>query len=301
MTTTTKKRGQNRALPWFGADTSVAQHYAEQLRGCRHVTIPFAGGLSIVRWLVEEGSAQEIVCNDLHHHAINLYRVLSHPGARQQFLEALEFAPFHVDVLRDAQFLNAASGDTLERAVKPPFGGHSVLHAVAYWTTAWMGRGGKCGTSGEERGDLPVRWNANGGASPKRWASSLESVRDLWGPICERCSFLCEDALEIVGKALEADRKRTLIDVDQCGIYLDPPWVKAGGDYVHKFTVAQHRRLAELLTQFERTRIVLRYGDDELVRELYPSRIWTITRLDGTNQANVSVPELLITRIPFRG
>lgn len=291
-----KARTQSRALPWFGADTSVAEHYAEELRGCRHVTIPFAGGLSIVKWLVEEGSAQEIVCNDLHHHAINLYRVLSRPGPRAEFLDALEWCPFHEDVLHESRFVISAAGESFRQLVAAPSNGYSVFNAVAYWVSAWMGRGGKCGTSGETKGELPIRWNANGGASPKRWTSSLESVRELWGAICERCDFLCGDAFELIDKVLEADKKRGLPDADDCGLYLDPPWVVAGGDYLHKFKKEDHRRMAELLAQFERTRIVVRYGDDELVRELYPEDRWNIRRIDGTNQANVTVPELLITR-----
>lgn len=289
MSTAAKtKRTQSRALPWFGADTLVCEQYAALLDDRKHVTVPFCGGLSILSRIIEFGRAQEIVCNDKHHHAINFYRVVSRPETRQQLLAAVEAMPFHSEILRERQFLCSSAGDSFERLVRD-FGDCSVAHAVNYFVTAWMGRGGKGGTGGEFKGSLPVRFSASGGASPKRFRSSIDAVDSVWGPVCERCSFLCCDWSELL-----ADAK----DHSECGLYCDPPWVDVGGDYVHKFTTEDHHDLWCRLNAFASTKVVVRYGDHKLIRQLYgDERRWRIRTLVSRDQANNGVGELCITNV----
>lgn len=66
-------RIQRRLLPWFGADTEVVDHYAAPLLTLTHVTIPFAGGCSMISRLSQDDSAvQHINASDLHHY-VSLY------------------------------------------------------------------------------------------------------------------------------------------------------------------------------------------------------------------------------------
>lgn len=269
------KKTQSRALSWFGADTQVAAQYAALLADCRHVTVPFCGGLSIVAHLVE--TAGEIVCNDKHHHAINLYAVLSNSIARSQFLLALEHMPFSQRLLEQAQ-------DICKRL--EPRKWPDVDLAVQYFITCWMGRSGKAGTKSEFNGGLAMRWDAGGGSSPLRFQTAARSIQDVWGPICERCSFVCMDSADVLAKVK---------DDPKCGVYLDPPWVGAGDDYKHRFTQSDHVSLRQSLDEFHQTKVVVRYGDHPLIREIYENANWFIREITSRDQANGGVKELCIT------
>lgn len=278
------KRTQSRCLSWFGADTTVAEQYAALLADCKQVTVPFCGGLSIVAYLVE--TAREIVCSDKHWFAINLYQVLREPKTREMLIEKLSATPFHEEILKAAQAFCKAPAATQATAMDGP--DHSdayyVFLAEKYFITAWMGRGGKGGCSGEFKGDLPVRWTATGGSSPLRFRTAVRSIQDVWGPICERCSFLCCDWAEILAKVKNDPT---------CGVYCDPPWVSAGDEYTHKFSPQDHVALESKLFRLGDAKIVVRYGDCKFIRHLYQK--WHIRTLESRNQANNGVGELCIT------
>lgn len=275
MSTTTKaRRKQSRALPWFGADTMVCEQYAALLADCRHITVPFCGGLSVVSHLSE--TAGEIVCNDKHHHAINLYAVLSNSIARSQFLLALEHMPFSQRLLEQAQ-------DICKRL--EPREWPDVDLAVQYFVTCWMGRSGKAGTKSEFNGGLAMRWDAGGGSSPLRFQTAVRSIKEVWGPICERCSFVCMDWPDVLAKVK---------DDPKCGVYVDPPWIAAGRDYKHTFTDEEHQDLMMDLGGYHSTKVVIRYGDDPLIRKIY-SGDWNIREINSRDQANSGVKELCIT------
>ena len=273
------KRTQKRALSWFGADTMVCEQYAALLADCKHVVVPFCGGLSVVAHLVE--TAGEVVCNDMHSLAMNFYACLADPLRRNELLYKLNNVPFHAKLL--AQCQDSCAGADLSDRVDIEF-------AFRYFITAWMGRSGKAGTKSEFNGGLAMRWDAGGGSSPLRFQTAVRSIHEVWGPICERCSFVCMDWSEILAKVK---------DDAKSGVYLDPPWVGAGGDYRHSFTEQDHRDLADGLCRFDKTKVVLRYDDHPLVRKLYGGRsdawVWRIKTLISRDQANNGVGELCIT------
>lgn len=60
------------ALSYFGSDSEGAPQLASMLDDCKHVTIPFCGGMSILPHL----KARAIVANDLHRDVIHFYKVL---------------------------------------------------------------------------------------------------------------------------------------------------------------------------------------------------------------------------------
>ena len=107
-------------------------------------------------------------------------------------------------------------------------------------------------------------------------------------PVLRRCTFVVQDALDLI---------EHVKDEPAHGIYCDPPFPGAGDNYKHKFTEADHRRLADLLLFFGDVRIVCRFYDHPSVRELYPEPVWEWIRLEGgRKQTNAEGPEVLLVR-----
>lgn len=262
-----------RLLPWFGSNTENAPQVGRALAGCRFVAIPFAGGMAEVPWI----EAKQILCNDLHRHLINLCRVIQHDQHRAWLIQQADAEPYHPDVLAQSQQL------CTERAIR---GQYDPAAALWYFVCCWMGRGGKAGTDGELKGQLPIRWNANGGGSNQRYRTAIEALTQ-WGQTFRRCEFTCLDAFEFLDLCPNAP---------DTGIYVDAPWPDAGEIYLHRFTDHDQRRLAEALGRFQKARVVVRFGEHPLTRELYPEPAWTWNRLSSRDQANQVKPEFLITR-----
>jgi DNA adenine methylase len=59
-------------------------------------------------------------------------------------------------------------------------------------------------------------------------------------------------------------------DAEGTVIYADPPYLMKGAKYVHDFATADHKRLADVLRRFKRTRVVVSYYDDPKLDGLYP-------------------------------
>jgi hypothetical protein len=59
--------------------------------------------------------------------------------------------------------------------------------------------------------------------------------------------------------------------------------------------------LAGVLASFERARVVCRFYDHPLIRELYPRELgWVWRRFTGRKQSNAQAPEVLILNGPSR-
>jgi site-specific DNA-adenine methylase len=258
------------ALSYFGSDSESAADLAAMLDHCSHVTIPFVGGASILPHL----KARAIVANDLHNHAIFFYRVLSGcygQTQRSQLIQACETTLSHPDELLQSKKVLAIDGDNVAR------------RAWAFWAQCWIGRKGQGGT--KHQGGMPsVRRTASGGTNASRIRAAANDL-EAWAKQFERCEWECVDVRELLPKV--ADR------VD-CGVYSDPPWIGAGDDYLHSFIEQDHRDLARMLGRFEHTTVVVRYGDDPLIRELYAG--WNITERLSRTQTNAVKGELWITR-----
>lgn len=88
--------------------------------------------------------------------------------------------------------------------------------------------------------------------------------------------------------------------VDQTGhvVYVDPPFPGPGDAYRHKFTESDHRRLAAELSRFQACRVVCRFYDHPLIRELYPMPRWTWVHALTKKQSNAEQADLLIINGP---
>lgn len=270
-------------VPVLGSNRMLASHVGEALNGCVWVGIPFVGGFSEVPYI----TARTIVANDLHRHIINLARIAADSLYGPMLYRRLRRIAFHPDSLAKAQLYCRA----IESGMGTPI---PLEWAENYFVSAWMNRSGKAGTKDEFSGRLALRFNANGGDSAKRYANAARGLME-WRHIIGngRCTFSTIDAFEF------NDRCE---DNEECALYEDPPFFGPGVDYKHNCgdteteQVAWHTRLRDSLMRFKKTRIVCRFYDVPLIRELYPEPEWTWKRLVGRKQTNDDAPEVLLVR-----
>lgn len=265
--------------PWFGSSRMIAKEIGKLLDGCEWVGIPFAGGMSEVPHIKARG----LLVNDLHRHVMNLARVVANDGHRSVLQAQLEGLIFHPDILRDAQERCVMWEQQWESGERPAFE-INIGAARSFFTAVWMGRSGQAGTDDEFNGNLAMRFTASGGGSNTRYRSAIESL-EAWGQTLKRCEFSCLDWRVFLTKC--QDRKKH-------GLYVDAPWPKDGGNYRHKFTEQDQRDLAAALGKFDQMRVVVRYGDHPLIRELYPESKWTWHMMTSRTQGNNDKAEALI-------
>jgi len=259
--------------PWFGSNRTLASDVGTALTGCRWVGVPFAGGMSELAHI----AAPSIVVNDTHRHVMNLAACAAHWRLGPVLYRKLRREAFAPDTLARSQWWLQMHG-SLPNEIP------DIDSAFHYFIAVWMGRSAKAGTDSEFTGGLPVRWNGNGGDSNTRYRSAVHSLVE-WRRILQRCNFTVMDCFEFLAKSG---------DDPQNGIYCDPPFPDVGDAYRHKFTVAQHRKLAITLDGFRHTRVVCRFYDHALIRELYPKPRWNWTHHVGRKQTNAAASEVLI-------
>lgn len=265
----------NALAQWFGGNRMLAQSVGRALGRLRWCGVPFAGGCPELPHIQTAAG----VANDLHRHVINLAHVVRDDDLVEQFVNRLDGVLFHPDELARAQ------RQCREREQRGHVGdAPDIGWAADYFAACWMGRGGQAGKRGEFDQTLSLRWTSTGGDSAVRFRSAIESLRD-WHRELRNWSFTCIDAFEFIAKVRDADGH---------GLFVDAPWPDAGDDYRHAFTREQQAQLAEALTRFARTQVVVRYGDHPLIRELYPPPRWTWLDQASRNQRNGDVAEVLI-------
>lgn len=265
-------------LPWYGSNRSCAAAVGKALSGCSFVAIPFAGSLAEVLHL----DARTIAANDLHRRQMNLARVVKLDADDLRLL--LDGLPFHPDTLAEAQ-QRCASDDAT-----PFFPAGDVGAAAAWFVAGWMARNSGptgAGTAKELAGNLSVRFDAGGGDSVTRWRNAADSLA-AWQAAMQRCQFTTMDAFDFL------DRQH---DRPGHGVYADPPFPDAGDAYAHGLGENGQQRLAEVLASFEHARVVVRFHDHPLVRDLYPADHWHWTfPAGGRTQNNRKPPEVLLIR-----
>lgn len=277
---TMKKPKTKSVLPWFGANSKGGPLIWKLLSGdkvagiqpCNYTAIPFCGGLPELPYL-----NGQVLANDLHEDAWNFY------SCSQQSPESLaksidEFI-CHPSALLEAIKQHANKS-------RSQFG--SISRAAGYWAMCWLSRKGQGGT-GKEGISQSVRHSGDGGGN----ASRLQAVKDdfpYWHDQFKRCEFLCEDFRVFMERPHDKLRN---------AIYCDAPWVEQGKAYLHSFDEQDHRDLRERLERFRKTRIVVRYADDPLLRELYLKEDgWTWIHVEGMTQAGAKDEVLIVRNIP---
>lgn len=261
---------------WYGGARTIAPHVGAALAGCSWVGVPFAGGMSELA----EIKATSLLVSDKHRHIINLARIVADKSLREKLIHDLRIMPVHPDVLKECQ-------DFCRKVI---FNDANYEAAIAYFVCCWMAQGARAGTEKEFAAAYSFRYSASGGDSAKRFRSATESLND-WDEIMPRCTFIVLDAFEFIAECKKKGRDRK-----ENGLYLDPPWPEDGADYLHKFTDAQQVALRDSLLEFEHMRIVVRFGDNPLIRKLYTEDKWTWNLIEGRTQANNDKAEVLLIR-----
>ncbi len=256
------------ALSYFGSDSEVAGELAAMLDDCKHVTIPFCGGASILPHL----QARAIVANDLNDLAINFYRMMN-SGFRNLVIEMCEHTLSHPSELLLANEV-LSSNNLSDKPVR----------AWAYWAMCWIGRKGKGGTS-NIAGMPSVRRTANGGTNATRIRAAADDLKE-WSKHFERCEWESVDFRRLLPK---------VSDTVGCGVYCDPPWKGLGDGYLHPFNDQDHVDLQLFLQRFEIATVVVRYGDHKFIRGLYSDPHWTIIDASSRTQTNEVKGEIWIT------
>lgn len=268
--------------PWKGSNRLLAHEVGKELEGAEWVGIVFAGGMAEVPRI----KARTLLVNDVHRHVMNLATVVANESECQRLIAELESLPFHPDILSTAQ-KRCAVRETVQAADRQL---GDRLWALNYFVTCWMSRSAIAGTRHEFKGNLPVRWEPGGGDSNVRYRSAVESLQ-AWNKTLRRCNFTTLDFREFL---------RRCYDRPNHGIYCDAPFPDAGNDYRHPFTHADHKNLAAQLAEFTSARVVCRFYDHPLIRELYPEPKWKWRRLKGRKQSNAAAPEVLLLNQPSR-
>lgn len=268
--------------PWFGSNRMLGPCVGQELKGCDWVGVPFAGGCAELLHI----DARELLVSDKHRLIIHLCRVMADATYGPRLFRELRrpiFTQERLDLAR--QYCRKFEPSPADEEL-------SIIDyclAMNYFICVWMNRSGKAGTDDEFKGKIPVRWNANGGGSAVRYQSAARSI-PAWRRVLAKCNFVTLDVFEFLSKAKDAPKN---------GIYLDPPFPGPGDSYFHKFSEMEHLALSVALREYKQTRVVCRFYDHPLVRDLYPEGQWTWRYLKGRDQANNDEkPEVLIINGP---
>lgn len=271
---------------WFGGDRMVCPSIAEATRGCSWCGIPFAGGMSAVLYI----QARTILVNDKHRLIVNLARCVADDELRGKLIRRLARKAFHPDELADAQdrCIDRQAGECAVASFMP-----NLDAAEDYFVCCWMGRAAKAGIVGEFNGRPAVRWKSDGGDSMVRYRSAIRALVPFSRAL-RRCTFETLDAIDEFLPRCE--------DLPGHCLYVDAPWPEQGRRYLYNAGQTDaderkwHVRLRDQLLRFERTRLVVRFGEHPLISELYPENEWEWQRKDGRDQANNDAPEMLLLR-----
>lgn len=268
--------------PWFGSARLLGPAVGQLLKGANWVGIPFAGSMAEIPYI----RARTIVVNDLHKGVITLARVVSDETLGPMLYRRLRRHALHPDDLAESQSICrkmeelADCCDALDE--------ESILRwAEHMFVASWLARSGSAGTKSEFDAKLSLRWAAGGGDSAVRFQNAIRSI-NAWRRSLRRATFSSIDAFAFLEKCK---------DLPQHAIYCDQPFPGGPGDkYKYHFTLQQTKRLSEVLLRFLQARVVSRFYDHPIVRELYPETEWTWHHLSGRKQTNEAAPEVLLVR-----
>lgn len=275
--------------PWFGGKRILAPEIVKELGPHSAYWEPFCGSCAVL--FAKESSSSETV-NDQYGDLINLARVVANRETAEQLYDHLMRYIMHEDLFHEA------AARWRERGYQPAPEVPDALLAVDFMVCSWFGRNGVAGTLSYNQG-FCVRYTKNGGHAATRWRSTVDSIPE-WHHRLRGVTILNRDAFQLLER---------IEDAKGVAVYIDPPYIEKGAKYIHDFNPEDHRRLAELLCRFKKTRVVVSYYEHPLLAELYPK--WTKRNCEVTkslvNQGMrdkggaVKAPEVLLMNGPSFG
>lgn len=265
-------------VPWYGSNRASASMVGELLGKRDWVGVPFLGSGTELRGI----ECRAGVANDLHSHLINLAMVVRRPALLERLAHNLILTPFH-----DVELVRAQKRLRAREAGRPVKGYTNLNWARDYFVAAWMTRSADAGTGKELSGLLALRWTSSGGDSAVRYRAAVDALT-AWCDLFQRWSFTLGDGVAFC---------RCCKDLPRHALYADPPWRGPGDKYTFTMTDEQHKALADVLGWFKKAAVLLRIGDDDFSRALYPLRLgWTWRSYTTRSQANKPVREALVSR-----
>jgi site-specific DNA-adenine methylase len=273
-------------FPAFGGNRTNAEVPGAMLGKCDWAGVVFAGGMPEVPHI----NARSIVVNDKHLHIVNCARaVRDHGSSMTEFLNATMFHPQELERAQEYCQKDLESFVSREDVASEVngFNGCHYRGACMYFITQWMGRSGQSSTGKEFNGNLSTRWTSSGGDSAVRFRSATEAIADFQQAF-KKCSFTRLDFREFLGR---------VVDSADHGLYCDPPWPDLGEEYKFPFNEDDQKSLASMLNATESIKIVMRFGDHEMIRDLYKeSDGWKWKFMTGRTQGNSKQAECFISK-----
>jgi len=291
--------------PWFGAKRTLASKIVQQLGEHRVYWEVFCGSMAVT--FAKAPCVMETV-NDLHGDLINLARVVRSDELAPKLFERMSLSLMHEGVMDECaeRYRQRGNGPAPEEP--------DLDRACDYLLTSWLGRNGVAGTSSYNQG-FCVRYTGSGGHAATRFNSVIASIPAWWNRL-RNVTILNRNARELLSK---------IDDAKGTAIYLDPPYVEKGAEYIHDFLAGKrkgtslftsaakqpmtHQELATLARRFKKARVVVSYYDHPLIRELYDG--WTAVecpttkslvnqglRMKGRESNPEKAPEVLIVNGP---
>ena len=255
--------------PWFGGKRTLAPKIVELIGKHTQYFEPFCGSMAV---LFAKKQSQKETVNDLHGDLMNLAHVLQSEWDAVRLYERCTKTLMSEGLLQEAKSYFQTEPDWIEN--DPELG--NCERAYWYFVASWMGRNGTAGTARLDY-QIAVRWTKNGGSPTVRFKNAVESM-PKWHKRLQNVVLMNRDAFRIIDR---------FEDVEQTAIYVDSPYVSEtrakgavkngkGGKYLHEFnhesTLLEqddHTRLADVLNNYQKARIVVSHYDCQHVRNLY--------------------------------
>lgn len=238
-------------LPYFGGKRSLAGRIVREIGVHKVYWEPFCGSLAV---LFSKPAVLMETVNDLHGDVVNLARVIQNRDTAERLYATLY-------PMVPCQQLHAEARQRVNAADPILEVGPDVERAADFFFVSWMARNGLTGISQSAGGNgFAVRFTSNGGSPGPRWVKAVEGIPG-WHERLRSVLVLSHDGIGVCERV--EDKPGTVI-------YADPPYLKEGAQYRHNFDIEDHRRLADALNRFEKTRVVVSYYDHPDLEVLYP-------------------------------
>jgi DNA adenine methylase len=256
--------------PWFGCKRSLCERIVAEIGKHRSYWEPFSGSMAVL--LGKEPVSYE-VANDMHGELVNLARVVKSEDTAVELYSRLSRVIPSRELFGECMEMVRPGDKVRLPAPELP----DVIRAEAYFIASWTGMNGVAGTRSTNT-NFCKRFTAEGGSPTVRFRRAVESI-PWWHDRLRNVMVLSEDAFGLLDR---------IGDEDGTVIYCDPPYVKKSTSYRHDFKTEDHARLGEALRRFKKTRVVVSYYDDPLLKDIYPAPKWRWERIEVSRALAVS-------------
>jgi DNA adenine methylase len=243
--------------PWFGSKRTMAPVIVRQLGPHQYYFGGCCGSLAVE--FAKELSEHECVC-DMHGALTNLAWVVQDAESAAELFNQLQRVWYSDELYQ-------ASKDWLTKFERTESKTPEFSWAYHYFIASWMGRNGVAGTA-RVNYQIATRWTKGGGSGPLRFKNAVDSI-PAWCERLRNIQILRRSVFDVLPK---------IEDGPGVAIYCDPPYlpetVSGNSRYLHDFTEADHKRLADILRTFKRARVVVSYYAAPQLQKLYPG--WTV-------------------------